>query len=681
MKIENGGLACAPILNSHFPSSFRQTLANANFSLFCRILYPKAESYAIIILIWHDIFSDIFCIENAKKRRNPILSRLTIPTPAAAQGVIDALYADLGRRLQSNAVGVCPVDLCSAFVKLCHSQSCGKCTPCRIGLGQLERLLEQLLDGDAGDGTLELIEKTARVISLTADCAIGYEAANMVLRSLKANRADYEAHLAGNCTAHFDAPVPCVTLCPANVDIPGYIALVRAGRYADAVRLIRKDNPFPSACALVCEHPCESHCRRRLLDDAVNIRGLKRMAVDNAGDVPVPESAPATGKKVAVIGGGPSGLTAAYYLALMGHAVTVFEKRKQLGGMLRYGIPSYRLPRETLDAEIKSILSAGVTARTGVDIGTDVTFPQLKADYDAVYISIGAHTDNKLGIEGESGKGVISAVQMLRAIGDGDMPEFKGKDVIIVGGGNVAMDCTRSAMRLGAKSVTCVYRRRKEDMTALPEEVEGAIAEGCEVMELAAPVSVELDDAGAVKGLWVQPQMISNISRGRPAPIKADADKQLLKADIIVVAIGQAIESEHFAANGIETKWGRIVADMDTFVKDNDGVFAGGDCVTGPATAIRAIAAGKVAAANIDRYLGFDHKIGAGVDIPAPPLSPQPPCGRINLPERPAEERRHDFNLMEYPMTLQQAAQEAARCLRCDHFGFGALKGGRTWQW
>ena len=609
------------------------------------------------------------------------MNRLTIPTPARAQGVIDSLYGDLTRRLQSNPVGSCPVDLARAFVDLCHSQSCGKCTPCRIGLGQLQTLMTRILDGEADASTLALLEKTARVISLTADCAIGYEAANMVLRGLAAFRDDYEAHLQGNCLGSFAASVPCVSLCPAHVDIPGYIALVRAGRYADAVRLIRKDNPFPSACALICEHPCESHCRRRLLDDAINIRGLKRMAVDNAGDVPVPQAAEATGKKVAVIGGGPAGLSAAYFLALMGHSVTVFEKRKQLGGMLRYGIPSYRLPREILDAEIASILSAGITAKTNVDIGTDIDFDTLRREYDAVYIAIGAHTDNKLGIEGETGDGVISAVQMLRGIGDGELPDFKDKNVIIIGGGNVAMDCTRSSMRLGAKSVTCVYRRRKEDMTALPEEVEGAIAEGCEVLELAAPEKIELDEAGKVKALWVLPQMISNIKRGRPAPINANADHQRLEADVIVVAIGQAIDSGHFEDCGLETKWGRIVADMETIVKGQPGVFSGGDCVTGPATAIRAIAAGKVAAANIDSYLGFHHPISVDVEIPEPPLAPQPPCGRINISERPAAERRHDFCLMENQMTLQQAEQEASRCLRCDHFGFGALKGGREFQW
>lgn len=503
----------------------------------------------------------------------------------------------------------------------------------------------------------------------------------MVLRGLNGFREDYEAHLKGTCLCRFDKAVPCVSLCPANVDIPGYVALVKAGRYKDAVRLIRKDNPFPSACALVCEHPCESHCRRRLVDAAVNIRGLKRMAVDNAGEVPVPPCAPATGKKVAVIGGGPSGLTAAYFLSLMGHKVTVYEKRKYLGGMLRYGIPSYRLPREILDKEIDTILSTGIEAKTGVDIGTDVTFEEIRENFDATYIAIGAHTDNKLGIEGEDGNGVISAVEMLRSIGDGEMPDYTGKRVVVIGGGNVAMDCTRSSMRLGAKSVTCVYRRRREDMTAMPEEVEGAMAEDCDIVELMTPEKIELDENGNVRALWVAPQMISNIKRGRPAPVRAEAPLRRIECDLIVVAIGQAIESRHFASSGIQTKWGRIMADMKTIVSDHDGLFSGGDCVTGPASAIMAIAAGKTAAANIDHYLGFDSKISVDVEIPEAPIAPQPPCGRINLTERCAEERKHDFLLMENSMTLQQAYQEASRCLRCDKFGYGALKGGRIFQW
>jgi len=253
-----------------------------------------------------------------------------------------------------------------------------------------------------------------------------------------------------------------------GVDIPGYIALVGEERYADAVTLIRKDNPFPTACALVCEHPCEARCRRNMIDDSVNIRGLKRMAVDYSVEVPNPENAESTGKKIAIIGGGPSGLSAAYYLQLMGHQTTVFEKRKRLGGMLVYGIPSYRLPRERLEEDIKTILDTGAEVRMETSIGSnddEISMNQLRDEYDAVYISIGAHTDKKIGIENEDANGVISAVEMLRNIGDNEMPNFKDKTVAVIGGGNVAMDVARSAIRLGAKKVNVVYRRRKVDMT------------------------------------------------------------------------------------------------------------------------------------------------------------------------------------------------------------------------
>lgn len=250
---------------------------------------------------------------------------------------------------------------------------------------------------------------------------------------------NFEEHIHHNrCLCHIKQPVPCVAMCPAGVDIPGYIALIKEGRNADAVRLIRKDNPFPTACALVCEHPCEARCRRNMVDDAINIRGLKRAAVDHAGEVPAPECAPSTGKRIAVIGGGPSGLSAAYYLQLMGHQVTVYEKRSKLGGMLLYGIPSYRLPRERLQEDVDVILSTGVVAKTNTTIGGEngeITMQDLREQYDAVYISIGAHTDKKMGIEGEDSQGVISAVEMLREVGRNRMPDFKGKRVVVIGGG------------------------------------------------------------------------------------------------------------------------------------------------------------------------------------------------------------------------------------------------------
>lgn len=616
------------------------------------------------------------------------MSRLTILTKDKAQVTMESMYQDLERRIVASPPGLCPVDLTRSFIKMCLAQSCGKCVPCRVGLRQLARLFDNVLDGEATEETVENIKLTAEGIYYSADCAIGYEAAKLALKSVDGCIDDFESHIHnGFCSCNSNQPVSCVKSCPAGVDIPGYIALVQQKRYADAVRLIRRDNPMPTTCAYICEHPCENRCKRTIIDAPVNIRGLKKMAVDNAGIVPVPECEPSTGKKVAIIGGGPGGLSAAYYLALMGHKVTIFEQRKQLGGMLRYGIPNYRFPRKKLDEEIDSILSTGIEVKKNISVGKDISFDDITEEYDATYISIGAHADKKMGIEGEDAKsGITSAVEMLRAIGDGDMPDYTGKRVIVIGGGNVAMDVARSSIRLGASKVSIVYRRRKADMTALEEEVVGAEAEGCDVLELMSPVRIKQDEEGNAIGLVVKPQMISKVSHGRPAPKAASKDEMLLESDLIVVAIGQGIETKSFEEHGIKVQRGVISALNTGNITPQDGemsegVFAGGDCVTGPATVIKAIAAGKVAAANIDEYLGFNHEITCDVEIPYASNEDKVACGRVEVALREAAERKNDFEPIEYGFTCEEACQEAGRCLRCDHFGFGAFRGGREEQW
>ncbi len=610
------------------------------------------------------------------------MSRLTIVTKNQAQKTMEGLYQDLERRIVASPPGLCPVDMAASFLKLCHAQSCGKCVPCRIGLGQLERLLEDVLDGKGSLETINLIEELAEDIALSADCAIGWEAAKMVLKGVRGFREDYVEHVErGRCISGLKQAVPCVSLCPAGVDIPGYIALVGEKRYEDAVRLIRKDNPMVSVCGLICEHPCEARCRRNMLDQGVNIRGLKRYAAEHAGKVPAPKPADSTGKRVAVIGGGPGGISAAYYLSLMGHGVTIYEQRKNLGGMLRYGIPAYRLPREILDEEIKVLLSHGVKVETGVRIGEERTVEDLRKEYDAVYIAIGAHQDKKIGIPGEEAKGVLSAVEMLGRLGEGETLDFAGEDVIVIGGGNVAMDAARSAIRLGAAKVRVVYRRRVSDMTALPEEVEGAVAEGCQMAELLAPVRIEAGEDGKAEALWVQPQIIGQVKDGRPAPRKAAVGEERLACDRIIVAIGQGIETKAFEESGIPIRRGGIDALNWSGIQNIPGVFAGGDCVTGPATVIRAIAAGKVAAANIDEYLGFHHPIESGVEIPKIRLDDRAAWGRVNMKERNPVERKRDFALIEQGMSEEEALQEASRCLRCDHCGFGCFRGGRTERW
>ena len=612
------------------------------------------------------------------------MTKLSVAVKGASDSGVSAELEAYARRISATPPGMCPVASQLTLLETGAAQTCGKCVPCRDGLPQLALLVRSILDCKATAADLDRARVLAEMIRDASDCAIGYEAAAQFLVGLEAHADEYASHIENHaCTEGTEQKVPCEALCPAHVNVPAYIALVAAGDYAGAVNMVRKDNPLPTACALVCEHPCERRCRRGLLDAPINIRGIKKFAVDScaADKAPVPERSAQTNRRVAVIGGGPSGLTCAYFLSLMGHDVVIFEARKHLGGMLRYGIPAYRLPRERLDEDINAILAVGgIEVRLETEVDTQV-MAELQNEFDAVYVAIGAQKGKGLRIDGAKAEGVISAVDLLGRIGDGDYPDFTGKRVAVIGGGNVAMDCVRTAVRASADEVSCVYRRRVADMTALDAEIESAIAEGVEMITLESPDSIETNEAGQVVALITQPQMISAVKGGRPSVKAADKPKRRIEADVILVAVGQGIESQPFEDAGMLAEWGEFKANEFLEAQGENGtlagVFVGGDCQTGPATAIKAIGAGKVAARNIDEYLGYHHTLDCGVDVPAPAPNDRAPKGRVEISERPARERKHDFAYVEMPMSREEAVQECGRCLRCDHFGCGALEGGR----
>ena len=622
------------------------------------------------------------------------MTRLSIAPASADDARIGGFLDRQKRRVDAMPPGMCPLAQQLTLLEEGALQTCGKCVPCRDGLPQLAEMLRHLVDCQADAAEVERMRALAEMVRDTSDCAIGYESANALLEGLDAFTAEVESHVSKHeCQRSVGQSVPCETFCPAHVNVPAYIALVAQGDYAGAVQMIRKDNPFPTACGLVCEHPCEQRCRRTLIDAPLNIRGIKEFACEHAraDQVPVPKRLPATGRRVAVVGGGPSGLTCAYFAALMGHDVDVYEGRKQLGGMIRYGIPAYRFPRERRDDDIRGILAVGgITVHTESPVDA-ARMAQLSADYDAVYVAIGAQTGKGLRIDGTDAEGVFSAVDLLGRIGDGDYPDFTGKKVAVIGGGNVAMDCCRTAVRAGAEEVSVVYRRRISDMTALPAEIESAIAEGVEMITLQAPAALEKDAQGRCCALRPNPQMIGPVKRGRPAPVAADKPQMRIPADVVLIAVGQNIVSAPFEEFGMAAEWGEFKADeqlhaqMDAEALAARGadasaganVFVGGDCQTGPASAIKAIAAGKVAARNIDHMLGFNHTLDCGVTVPPAQPNDRAAYGRVEVLERPARERKNDFDAVEVPMSTEEAMQECGRCLRCDHFGAGACEGGR----
>ena len=609
------------------------------------------------------------------------MARLSVAPRAKDDAKFATFLDEYERRVDATPPGMCAVAMQLDLLRAGGCQTCGKCVPCREGIAHIETLLEEVLAFSADSDALDEIRAQATVVRDTADCAIGWHAAEVLLAGLDSFKEEFESHVKqGKCREGIAQTVPCETLCPAHVNVPAYIALAGSGDYAGAIGMVRKDNPFPTACAFVCEHPCEKRCRRTLVDAPINIRGIKKFAVDQlaADQVPTPAPAASTGKKVAIVGGGPSGLTCAYFCALMGHEVHVIEMRKQLGGMMRYGIPAYRFPRERLGEDIRAIVSSGnVTVHTECRIDAE-GMRRLSEEYDAVYVAIGAQGGKTLKLDGADAEGVMSAVDLLTKIGDDEYPDFTGKNVVVIGGGNVAMDCARTSVRAGAASVTVAYRRRLEDMTALRAEIDSAMQEGVEMMTLQAPDHIEVEDGCAV-ALHTQPQFIGPVKRGRPAPQKADKPLVRVPADVVLIAVGQDIESAPFEEAGMQAD--RTYFEADDGLKSVgslDNVFVGGDCQVGPKTVIIAIGAGKVAARNIDDYLGFNHELDCGVEVPPAAANWRQPCGRVNIVERPARERKGDFDAVEVEMSAEEAFQEARRCLRCDHFGCGVLDEGRV---
>jgi NADH-quinone oxidoreductase subunit F len=564
----------------------------------------------------------------------------------------------------------CVVDVARYFLSFTQDESCGKCIPCRLGTKQMLDILNDITHGRGKMEDIDLLLDMSEKIKSGSLCGLGQTAPNPVLTTLRYFREEYEEHIKNHhCRAAVCEGIvsaPCTHTCPAGVDAPRYIRFIAQGKPSEAVAVIRERIPFPSVCGYVCIHPCEAKCRRGLLDEAIGIRVLKRFAVDNDNNIwkKNAKMLPETGKKVAVVGSGPAGLTAAYYLSKQGHKVTVFEALPEVGGMMRVAIPDYRLPKDVLKRDIAEIETVGVDIKTNTRVeSVDELFEN---GYDAVFLAVGAHEGLKIGVKGEDSQGVMDCVSFLRRVSLGEKVEV-GKSVAVIGGGNAAIDSARTALRLGAKEVTIVYRRTKEQMPAANEEIEGAIEEGVKMRFLSAPQGITKKD-GKLELECLAMKLGDIDASGRPRPEPVEGSQFTMSFDTIIAAIGQRpeIPARFNLALG---RGNTITVDPDSLATDKAGVFAGGDVVKGPASVIEAIAHGRQAAISIDKYLGGEGDIEETLAPPEAAMKPLEEAEeemRVEIPAPPAKERIKNFEDVEMPLSPKMATKEAGRCLRCD---------------
>jgi NADH-quinone oxidoreductase subunit F len=581
----------------------------------------------------------------------------------------------------------CMVDVARYFMAFLKDESCGKCFTCRKGTQRMWEILDDVSRGEGNLSQLDLLEELAQVVKDTTMCGLGQTAANPVLSTLRYFRNEYERHIVDKrCDAfvcqHLTG-APCQSACPLGTEAWRYVAHIARGEYEQAYQAIREANPFPSVCARVCNHPCEERCRAGTTGgDPVAVRALKRFVTDRVDPMsfkPVRTPSPDAGtRRVAVIGSGPAGLSAAHYLSLKGYKVTVFEADAEPGGMMFSTIPSYRLPREVMKKEIASLLDENITLKCNTALGRDVTLDGLlEAGFEAVFVALGAHRSLQLGLPGEDALGVFPSISFLKAFNQRGEKLARGR-VGVIGGGNSAVDAARVALRQpGVESVTIFYRRTLHEMPAFEEEVEASLQEGVNIEPLASPVRI-LTKNGRLIGIECVKNSLGTLDEsGRRRPVAVPGSEYMVPLDTLVVAISEGSDTDCIAVAGASriavSKGGTVVVDPATLATNRPGVFAGGDVVTGPNTVVDAIAAGKKAATVIDRYLQGEPLVRPRKPtLPeryVEPLVPEgdgTPAGRVATPRLAIPARRRSFAEVEATLSPADAAREARRCLRCD---------------